>query len=80
MIERMPGEQCRSEIYTGQSCMQQLAASQMCTLGSTEPVMVKILGQQQQTEHTMLLNTVLGVVGELYTKIKASYYNGHKNS
>jgi len=66
-MERVPGTQCDSEVYTGQSCMQQLVTTQSCTLRhSKEPVMVTVLGQQQQIKRMMLFNTTLDALkGEL---------------
>ena len=66
-MEKVPGTQCDSEVYTGQSCMQQLVTTQSCTLRhSKEPVMVTVLGQQQQIQRMTLFNTTLDALkGEL---------------
>ena len=53
-MNRISEMKCIPEVYTGQSCIQQLAASQMCTLGSKEPVMVSVVGQQQQIEQNVI--------------------------
>ena len=66
IVERRPGiQQCISEVYTGQSCMQQLATSQMCTLGIKEPVMVNSNGQMQQQQIEQSIVTLMRLLCEL---------------
>lgn len=80
VIERVPGVQkCISEVYIGQSCMQELAMSQMCTLGIKAQVMLNGIGLLQQQQNEQNIVTLLRVLCELTKNILPIIATMHSN-
>ena len=66
--------QCTAEAYTGESCKEQLAASQICVLGVERPIMINGSGVQERLEKN-LISIFLPVLGELDDEIQHKIIN-----